>query len=142
MRALWAKTDGVMDTTYEKTVKPIRSAQNYSGFLVVMFDGMSASTTGLVCNTLRKRPNTLLAGLPAGCAVSGTFGQPTSFELPNSGINGMISVLRFNQDTAKCVLTPIMPDVELPENPEDLLTGDDSQLKEIISLIRKRISEQ
>lgn len=142
MRVLWKKTDGVVDTTYEKTVKPIRSLQNYNGFLVVMFDGMSASTTGLVCNTLRKRPNTLLAGLPAGCAVSGTFGQPTSFELPNSGINGMISVLRFNQDTVPCVLTPIMPDLELRENPEDIVTGSDSQLKEIIGLIRKRISEQ
>ncbi|KAF5050612.1 Peptidase family S41 [anaerobic digester metagenome] len=142
MRALWEKTEGVVDTTWEKTVRPIRSRQNYSGFLVVLFDGMSASTTGLVCNTLRKRPNTLMAGLPAGCSISGTFGQPTSFELPNSGINGMISILRFNQDTARCVLTPIMPDLELPENPEDLVTDNDSQLKEIISLIRKRISEQ
>ncbi|HPB03000.1 MAG TPA: hypothetical protein PLZ67_08610, partial [Bacteroidales bacterium] len=142
MRALWHKTEGIVDTTWEKQVKPIRSAKNYSGFLVVLFNGMSASTTGLVCNTLRKRPNTLFAGLPAGCAISGTFGQPTPFELPNSGITGTISILRFNQDTAPPVLTPITPDIVLPENSEDLESGNDTQLIEIIHLIRKKISEQ
>ncbi|HPE99454.1 MAG TPA: S41 family peptidase [Bacteroidales bacterium] len=142
MRALWHKTEGIVDTTWEKQVKPIQSAKNYSGFLVVLFNGMSASTTGLVCNTLRKRPNTLFAGLPAGCAISGTFGQPTPFELPNSGITGTISILRFNQDTAPPVLTPITPDIVLPENSEDLESGNDTQLVEIIHLIRKKISEQ
>ncbi|HCB63514.1 MAG TPA: hypothetical protein DHV29_05470 [Bacteroidales bacterium] len=142
MRGLWNKKEGLIDTTYEKQVKPFRSGKVYSGFLVVMFDGMSASTTGLVCNTLRKRPNTLFTGLPAGCTVSGTFGQPTEFELPNSGIIGYISILRFNQDTNPSVLTPIMPDVELPESASDLIFETDSQLNSVLKLIREKIREK
>jgi len=142
MRTLWEKTEGIVDTTFEKTVKPVRPGKRYTGFLVVMFDGMSASTTGLVCNTLRKRPNTLFTGLPAGCCISGTFGQPTAFELPNSGITGQISVLRFNQDTVPCVLTPIMPDLELPEPADSLDLDKDSQLQQIIAFIRNKIKEQ
>ncbi|MPM10309.1 hypothetical protein SDC9_56638 [bioreactor metagenome] len=142
MKAIWENPEGVMDTTFEKPVRPFRQNKTYNGFLAVMFDGLSASTTGLVCNTLRKRPNTLMAGLPAGCTVSGTFGQPTQFELPNSGITGQISILRFNQDTCPSVLTPITPDVMLTENPDDLFTGKDSQLNELLILIRKKISDQ
>jgi C-terminal processing protease CtpA/Prc len=139
LRAFWSKHDGVIDTTLQKTVKPVSDQLNYKGFLILMIDGMSASTTGMVCNTLRKRPNTLITGLPAGCAVSGTFGQPTAFSLPNSGIAGYISILRFNQDNKTPDLTPIMPDVTLPESPADLVSGNDSQLKTLLGFLRGKM---
>jgi hypothetical protein len=142
LRTIWKKQEGVVDTVWEKKIKPINSRKVYLGYLIVMFNGLSASTTGLVCNTLRHRPNTVFAGLPAGCAVSGTFGQPTAYELPNSGIKGVISILRFNQDTLPPVLTPIMPDIELPENPADIYTEKDSQLNQIMNIILDKIHNQ
>jgi len=142
LRAFWSKHNGIIDTTFEKLVKPVNAHRNYKGLLVILIDGMSASTTGMVCNTLRNRPNTLFAGLPAGCAVSGTFGQPTQFVLPNSGITGFISILRFNQDKKEPDLTPISPDVCIPESPQDLESDTDSQLNTLLTYLRGKMNKQ
>lgn len=142
LRAFWNKHSGIIDTTFEKLVKPVNAHRNYQGLLVLFIDGMSASTTGMVCNTLRNRPNTVFVGLPAGCAVSGTFGQPTQFVLPNSGITGFISILRFNQDKKEPDLTPISPDVYIPESPQDLESDTDSQLNTLLSYLRGKMNKQ
>lgn len=139
LRTIWSNEEGRIDTIPQKLVKPFRSKEVYSGFLVVAFNGLSASTTGMVCNVLRNRPNTVFVGQPAGCAVSGTFGQPTQFELPNSGIVGQISILRFNQTKGEPVLTPIEPDVFLADFPAGFSTEKDPQLQELLRWIRQKL---
>lgn len=142
LRTIWKENEGLVDTTTEKIVKPVRVSALYTGFLVVTFNGLSASTTGMVCNVLKRRPNTVFVGQPAGCTVSGTFGQPTPFELPNSGIIGQISILRFNQQKGEPDLTPITPDVFLADFPAGFSTDKDPQLEALLRWIRKKIENK
>jgi hypothetical protein len=139
LRTIFSDVDERIDTIPQKQAMPFRSKEVYSGFLVVAFNGLSASTTGMVCNVLRNRPNTVFVGQPAGCAVSGTFGQPTSFELPNSGIVGQISILRFNQTKDEPSLIPIEPDVFLEDFPTGFSTEKDPQLLEMLRWIRQKL---
>lgn len=139
LRTIWKKPNGYVDTTEQKMVKPMPPRLCFDKkLLIVMMNGLSASTSGLVFNTLRKRPNTVFLGQPAACTIDGTFGQPVEFQLPNSGINGQISILRFNQVQGTPSMQPIIPDIEVKQNIEDFLKGSDTQLQYVIDFIKSK----
>lgn len=109
IKGIWKLKPGEKLNFITKAVKPVKKGLVFNGDLYLMMNGYSASTSGLVINTLGQREKTETVGEPAGCLQNGTFGQPTEFELPNSGIVGYISILRFNQDcfsNKKEVITP------------------------------------
>lgn len=138
MRTMWHKPFGTYDTTYQKIVKPLKHNLIFKGTIYVLIDGMSASTTGLVCNTLRTRKNVVFAGEPAGCTIFGTFGQPIQFQLPNSGFIGYMSSMRFNQrDDCRISTRPIKPDYIVEPNINDWLNDVDTQLNFVFDLIDK-----
>lgn len=138
MRTMWHKPFGTYDTTSQKIVKPVNHHLIFNGKIFVLIDGMSASTTGLVCNTLRTRTNVLFIGEPAGCTMYGTFGQPIEFQLPNSGIIGYMSSMRFNQrEDCRISTRPIKPDFIVDPEIEDWLNDIDTQLNFVFDLIEK-----
>lgn len=142
LRTMWNTKGGHVDTIKQKEVKPIISRLRYNNLLIVLMNGMSASTSGLVLNTLRKRPNTIFIGQPAACTDDGTFGQPVSFQLPNSGIYGQISILRFNQKNEPLSMNPIIPDILVKPNMKDFFDGHDTQLQYVIDfLISKKTTQ-
>lgn len=142
LKTIWNMPGGYVDTTMQKKVTPFSQRLCYNdNLLIVMMDGLSASTTGLVINTLRKRPNTIFLGQPAACTIHGTFGQPTGFQLPNSGIVGQISILRFNQTLGKPSLQPIEPDIEIKPDIMDIVDGIDTQLQYVIDFIKSKKSD-
>ncbi len=142
MRTVWSEPNMKKDTIAEKPVKASPDRKHYDDLLVVMFNGLSASTTGMVLNILKDRPNTVFFGEPAGCAISGTFGQPTVFELPHSGIRGQISILRFNQSKEDNSLAPIIPDVMIPfhfDHNDTTAVFADRELQIVMKYIRSKI---
>lgn len=143
LKTMWNMPGGYMDTTAQKMVQPVRPGLRYDdNLLVVMINGLSASTSGLVINTLSKRPNTIFIGQPAACTIDGTFGQPIGFQLPNSGIIGQMSVLRFNQTSGMPTMQVIMPDIEVKPDIELKLDGIDSQLQFVIDLVKSKKAAQ
>ena len=111
IKGIWTQKPSERSDYSTKPINPANKKLVYTGNLYLMINGFSASTSGLVINTLSQRKKTVTVGEPAGCLQNGTFGQPTKFELPNSGIIGYISILRFNQtcfSNVKEVITPVI----------------------------------
>lgn len=134
------KPYGTMDTVFYKMIKP--NKLNHSYKLYVLINGLSISTTGLVCNSLRQYGRAIFIGEPGGFTPQGTFGQVIRFELPHSGIIGFISTIRFNSTTDfRIGKEPFMPDILIEETIEDYVQGNDRVMDFTLNIIRSKIRE-
>ncbi len=128
---------GSYDTVYYGTTKPTKEV--FQGKLYVLINGMSVSTTGLVCNSLREFRGAFFIGEPGGFTPQGTFGQVLRFTLPNSGISGYMSTIRFNSGYDFEIDTiPFMPDVRIFEDIEDLLQNRDPVVRKTLEIIKRK----
>jgi C-terminal processing protease CtpA/Prc len=128
---------GTYDTVYYGNIKPHGFV--FSGKLYILMNGLSVSTTGLVCNSLRLHRGALFIGEPGGFTPQGTFGQAIRFTLPNSGIAGYMSTIRFNSTNDFIIDSiPFMPDIHVNETIEDILEGRDPVLEKTLEIIRRK----
>jgi hypothetical protein len=133
------KPFGTYDTVYYSNIYPQDLA--FAGNLYVLINGQSISTTGLVCNSLRKHRGALFIGEPGGFTPQGTFGQPLPFTLPNSKITGFISTIRFNSNADFFIgKEPFIPDIIVSKTIEDLINNRDPVLEKTLIIIRKKYS--
>jgi hypothetical protein len=128
---------GTYDTVYYRKVKPAKHV--FTGKIYVLINGLSVSTTGLLCNSLRENRGAAFIGEPGGFTPQGTFGQVISFTLPNSKISGFISTIRFNSGDDFTIDTiPFMPDVLVFETIDDAIFNHDPVLNKTIEIIRTK----
>ncbi len=128
---------GTYDTVYYRHAQPHENA--FHGKLYVLIDGMSISTTGLVCNSLRVHRGAVFIGEPGGFTSGGTFGQVIRFVLPNSRINGYMSTIRFNSNNDFTVGTdPFLPDIQVFETQKDIVEENDPVLEQTLNIIRNK----
>lgn len=131
------KSYGSYDTVFYRETKP--SGLVFLGKLYVMVNGLSVSTTGLVCNSLREHRGAFFIGEPGGFTPQGTFGQVLRFTLPNSGISGYVSTIRFNSGNDFVIDSiPFMPDVLVFESIDDFLKNRDPVLEKTLEIIQRK----
>ncbi len=128
---------GTYDTIFYSKTEP--HGQVYEGKLYVLINGLSVSTTGLVCNALREHRGALFIGQPGGFTPQGTFGQVIRFRLPHSRIMGYMSTIRFNStDSFSVKTTPFLPDIHVDETINDVINDKDPVLEQTLDIIRKK----
>ncbi len=125
---------GTYDTVYYRETAPADKV--FRGKVYVLINGLSVSTTGLVCNSLRAHRGALFIGEPGGFTSSGTYGQVIKFSLPHSRISGYMSTIRFNStEEFFNDSLPFMPDVPVNETIEDVLQNRDPVFAEALRII-------
>ena len=128
---------GTYDTLIYAQTEP--HAQVYKGKLYILVNGLSVSTTGLVCNALREHRGAVFIGQQGGFTPEGTFGQVIGFKLPFSKIMGAMSTIRFNStDSFSIGTNPFLPDIQVDETIDDILKGKDPVLEQTLEIIRKK----
>lgn len=128
---------GTYDTVFYETTQP--EEFHFEGNIYVLINGLSVSTTGLFCNSLRTHRGAVFIGEPGGFTPQGTFGQAIGFKLPHSKITGYMSTIRFNSTDSSAIMTqPFVPDVLVIETQEDIVLGRDPALNRTLEIIARK----
>jgi len=128
---------GTFDTVFFNQVSS--KENSFNGKIFILIDGLTASTSGLVCNSLRIHSGAVFIGEPGGFTPTGTFGQVLPFQLPHSKISGHISTIRFNSTSDFQIgQQPFIPDWKIIPTIEDILQKKDVVLEATISLIKEK----
>lgn len=138
------KPYGTVDTIYLDPIQ-ISKKHLFKGNIYVLINGLSISTTGLVCLALRQNKNVLFIGEPIPITFNGTFGQPIEFTLPKTKIKGMISTVRFiinnSNEYNEYEKITFEPDVFIKYTINDVISQKDVALDTAIEIIKKRNNE-
>jgi C-terminal processing protease CtpA/Prc len=137
-RTMMQLKDGEQDTLYFKNPQKVDENLQYSGRCYLLMNGMSASASVNFAGAFRKLNRGMIIGESCLGPMSGTFGNPSVYKLKNTGIEVMISTIRFNSDgTFEYETEPIQPDYEVPVSPDDLSKKIDSQVEYVREMIRQ-----
>ena len=103
---------GASDTSYftKPTLQKMRLV--YSDKCVLLINGLTASAGVDFTNQFKRKQRGLILGEPCLGPTSGTFGNPSSYKLPNSKIRVNIATIRYNYDNSFVYeQSAIQPDV-------------------------------
>jgi hypothetical protein len=129
---------GIFDTVFYAGSKPAPQ-HVFLGRVYVLINGMSISTTGLFCNSLRKHRGAVFVGQAGGFTTGGTYGQVLPFRLKHSGITGYMSTIRFVSDKEVVRDTlPFYPDIYVIETIHDIISKRDAALERTLEFIKGR----
>lgn len=132
------KPYGTIDTIYLDPIQ-ITKKHLFKGNIYVLINGLSISTTGLVCLALRQNKNALFIGEPIPITLNGTYGQPIEFTLPKTKIKGIISTVRFNINSSNEYKNiTFEPDIFIKYTIKDIIYKKDIALETAIEIIKKR----
>lgn len=138
MKHMKQKSYGTIDTIYMDPVQPVRE-NLFRGNIFVLINGLTISTSGLVCLALRDYRGAVFIGEPIPITLSGTFGQPIQFTLPKTKIRGTISTMRFNANNKHNKTNSFFePDIYITPTIDDILNQRDVVLEKTLEIIRKR----
>lgn len=131
--------DGANDTIYFKDPVLQKKDRVFSGTTYLLINGLTASAGVDFTNVFKQRKRGVIVGEPCLGPITGTFGNATACELPNTGMIVNISTIRYNYDKSfRYDEKPIFPDHYIVTTPGDLANGRDTQLKFVESLILKK----
>lgn len=136
----------INDSTYEWTLhkitrKTFKVKQNaYNGKVYILTNGMTASAGAEFASILRAHKRGIFVGEETGGDYNGVNGfDRTYVRLPNSGIGVLIagwrSIMAWKED--KNIGHGVLPDYEVSPSLEDLLSGQDTEMKFTYDLILK-----
>ncbi len=128
---------GAYDTIYfnEPTVQ--KKSLVYTGKCYLLINGLTASAGVDFTNQFKRTHRGPVIGEPCLGPVSGTFGNPAAYKLPNSHLSLFIATIRYNNDrTFQYTKDPIQPDFTVLSTPEDIAKRRDTQLEFVKSLIQ------
>lgn len=130
---------GSLDTVYFKDKVIHKKELVFNGNAYLMIDGMSASASVDFTNTFHRNKRGPIVGEPCLGPISGTWGNPARYTMPNSKLNVTISTIRYNYDnTFIYVQQAIQPDYWVKKTAEDLHSDRDTQLEFVKTLIKKK----
>lgn len=122
--------------TYEIQCKPKK--QRFDGRLYVLMNGGSFSMSGYVSAYLQHHTDALMIGEETGGGEEGSNGLLFyKLTLPASGIRVNIPYYHLDHQLNVQTGRGVMPDIPVSYSVEDLLNGEDLELKTALSEIRK-----
>jgi C-terminal processing protease CtpA/Prc len=136
----------INDSTYEWTLhkitkKTFKVKQNpYNGKVYILTNGMTASAGAEFASILRAHKKGIFIGEETGGDYNGVNGfDRTYVSLPNSGVGILIAGWRsiMAWEVNKNIGHGVLPDYEVSPSLEDLLSGQDTQMKFTYELILK-----
>lgn len=130
---------GELDTSYyhDREVQPLKRV--FMGDVYLIINGLTASAAVDFTNTFKKEKRGVVVGEPCMGPVSGTFGNPASYKLENSGIRVFIATIRYNYDNTFIYEShAIQPDYYIETKLSDLAKGKDTQLEFIESMMLQK----
>ena len=130
---------GKLDTVFFHQPTKQKDKLVFKGNCYLMINGLTASAGVDFTNSFKQHHRGPIVGEPCLGPISGTFGNPTSYSLPNTEVRVILATIRYNYDTTFVYeRLPIQPDYWVPTRSMDLLKGKDTQLEFIESLILKK----
>ncbi len=130
---------GSMDTVFFSIPTKQLPAQVFPGRCFVLINGLTASAAVDFTNAFKQRHRGTIVGQQCLGPVTGTWGNPASFTLINTGLSVSIATIRYNYDDSFLYdRNAIMPDHWVDCSAEDLNRKRDSQLEFVINLLKKK----
>lgn len=104
--------DGKLDTIYFSQKEKQKDELIYDQNCVLFINGLTASAGVDFSNSFREEKRGIIIGEPCLGPPAGTFGNPASFEMKNSGLRFTVSTIRYNyNDLFIYEDAPIKPDI-------------------------------
>jgi len=105
-----ATSDTLLFVPFDIPIKPHRKFV-YDGKMALLFDGLSASASVSIASWFIRSGRGATFGEPTMGSVSGTFGNPVRYTLPESGLVVNIASARyFTQNPVRWEASPLLPD--------------------------------
>ncbi len=124
---------GKLDTTFfhDKTIQ--EKELIYKGKCFLLINGLTASAGVDFTNTFRSKRRGTIVGEPCLGPVSGTWGNPAIYTLPNSKLRVSIATIRYNyNNTFKYETGAIQPDFVIHSTPKGILEKRDEVIEFIL----------
>lgn len=118
------------DTAFFSISQRQRQEQVYTGKLSVFMNGNTVSAACDFSQLLQSNHRAVLIGTPCNATANGTWGNATTVQLTESGITYSVPTIRYNYNNSfSYSRTPILPNVSLEQNLEDLKSRKDTFLE-------------
>lgn len=118
------------DTAYFTIPQRQRISDIYLGNITLFMNGNTASAACDFSQLMLNNKRATLIGTPCNATINGTWGNPVTFQLNESGITISIPTIRYNyNNTFSYSIEPILPNITLITTPEDLKEGKDTFLE-------------
>jgi hypothetical protein len=102
--------DTLLFVPFEVPIKPHRRLV-HTGKVALLFDGLSASASVSIASWFIRSGRGATFGEPTMGSISGTFGNPVRYTLPESGLVVNIASARyFTQNPVRWEASPLLPD--------------------------------
>jgi C-terminal processing protease CtpA/Prc len=130
--------EGAIDTLYFSEPVIQKEKYVYKGKVYVFMNGLTASAGVDFASAIRQRNRGILIGQPCMGSGHGTWGNPTDYQLKNSGIPLHIATIRYNSDaTFSMDPAPMQPDYLITDTPRNYESDSDPYLEFILKMVRK-----
>ncbi len=121
------------DTAFFSIPQRQRKEHVYTGKMAVFMNGNTVSAACDFAQLLQSNHRAILIGTPCNATANGTWGNATTVQLSESGISYSVPTIRYNyNNTFSYSRTPILPNVSLQQNLDDLKSGKDTVLEYFI----------
>jgi uncharacterized OB-fold protein len=118
------------DTAFFSIPQRQRQEQVYTGKLSVFMNGNTVSAACDFAQLLQNNHRAKLIGTPCNATANGTWGNAAAVQLTESGITHSVPTIRYNYNNSfSYSRTPILPNVSLEQNLEDLKSRKDTFLE-------------
>ena len=118
------------DTAFFSIPQRQRREHVYNGKLTILMNGNTVSAACDFAQLLQSNHRAALIGTPCNATANGTWGNATTIQLTETGITYSIPTIRYNyNNTFSYPRTPILPNVSLHQNLEDLKSGKDTLIE-------------
>lgn len=136
----WKNPVGTYDTLVWEPTSPKPERLRFTGETYLLTNGLSISNSCLLHHAFTYNLMGKTIGTSCGCIETGTFGNSVEFTLPNSRITGRVSTIRLTtrKNDYRIVSQGLTPDLEVEDTLADFLSGKDTQLEFVLSLIREQ----
>lgn len=126
--------EGVLDTVYFSQKVKQNEDLVFEGKCVLLINGLTASAGVDFTHSFLAEKRGEIIGEPCLGPMTGTFGNPAAFKLPNTKIGVTIATIRYNYDnTFEYDPLPIKPTIHVDVLPENLANGKDVCIQYVLS---------
>ena len=125
---------GEMDTLF--FTKPLIQKEElvYNGKCVLFINGLTASAGVDFTHTFFEEKRGEILGEPCLGPITGTFGNPALYSLPNTKLSVSIATIRYNYDnTFEYEAKPIKPSIPIDLAPVNLSNGTDPYIQYLLN---------
>jgi hypothetical protein len=130
---------GSQDTIYFHKPTIQKKQYVYTGNCYLLMNGLTASAGVDFTNAFKTKKRGVVIGEECLGPKTGTWGNPATYVMRNTGIRLTIATIRYNYDnTFEYDPNAIQPDYEVSNNRLDIANNEDTQLKFVKKLIQEK----